>query len=154
MWLVVLHCFLEASSIYSSIKETKEVQRLIMKVGSINMCLLSCQFYYTYKTCNHCVKYLFWVRESVRIQLWTFIVVQQREGRPKSDGCSCEGRGGQNFSLCGGHKWVTPKWKEYRNLSKDLKFLIWDSMYQSYLSLIIYRFLIHLLLMAYKLYSF
>ena len=23
---------------------------------------------------------------------------------PKSDACRCEGRGGQNFSLCGGHK--------------------------------------------------
>ena len=23
--------------------------------------------------------------------------------RPKSDGCKCHGRGGQNFSLCGGH---------------------------------------------------
>ena len=31
---------------------------------------------------------------------------------------------GQNFSFCGGHKWITPKWKDYRNLCKDLKFLI------------------------------
>ena len=51
---LVLHCFLEASSIYSSIIETKEVLRLIMKEGSINVCLLSCQFYYTYETCKHC----------------------------------------------------------------------------------------------------
>ena len=36
---LVLHCFLEASSIYSSIIETKEAQRLIVKVGSINVCL-------------------------------------------------------------------------------------------------------------------
>ena len=46
---LVLHCFFEASSIYSSIIETKDVQRLIMKVGSINVCLLSCQFYYRKK---------------------------------------------------------------------------------------------------------
>ena len=25
-------------------------------------------------------------------------------GRPKSDGCRCEGRGSQKFSLCRGHK--------------------------------------------------
>ena len=37
---LVLHCFLEASSIYSSVIETKEAQRLIMKVGSIKACLL------------------------------------------------------------------------------------------------------------------
>ena len=35
---------------YSSIKETKEVQRLVMKVDSINVCLLSFQFFYTYET--------------------------------------------------------------------------------------------------------
>ena len=44
----------KVSSIYSSVTETKEVQRLIMKVGSNNMCLLSCQFYYTYETCKNC----------------------------------------------------------------------------------------------------
>ena len=38
---LVLHYFFEASSIYCSIIER---QRLIMKVGSINVCLLSCQF--------------------------------------------------------------------------------------------------------------
>ena len=32
---LVLQCFLEACSIYSSIIETKEDQRLIVKVGSI-----------------------------------------------------------------------------------------------------------------------
>ena len=36
-----LHCFLKASSIYSSIIQRKEVQRLIMKVASINVCLPS-----------------------------------------------------------------------------------------------------------------
>ena len=40
----------------------------------------------------------FWVGESFGIQSWTFI------GRPKSDGCKCEGRASQKFSLCGGHK--------------------------------------------------
>ena len=43
---LVPHCFLEANSII----ETKEVQRLIMKVDSINVSLLSCQFYYTCQT--------------------------------------------------------------------------------------------------------
>ena len=33
----MLHCFLETSLSYSSIIERKEVQRLIMKVGSITM---------------------------------------------------------------------------------------------------------------------
>ena len=32
------------------------VQRLITKVGSINVCLLSCQCHYTYETCKHCAK--------------------------------------------------------------------------------------------------
>ena len=50
---LVLHSFLEGGSIYSSFIETKEVERLILKVGSINVCLLSCQFYYTYETCEH-----------------------------------------------------------------------------------------------------
>ena len=50
---LVLHCFFEALLIYSSIIETKEVQRFIMKVGSTEVCLLSCQFYYTYETCKH-----------------------------------------------------------------------------------------------------
>ena len=43
------------SSIYSSIIETKDVQRLTKKVGSINSCLLSCHFYYICETCKHCV---------------------------------------------------------------------------------------------------
>ena len=51
---LVLHCFLEARSSYSSVTETKEVQRLIMEVGSIRVRLLFCQFYYTYQTCKHC----------------------------------------------------------------------------------------------------
>ena len=34
---LMLHCFLETSLSYSSIIERKEVQRLIMKVGSITM---------------------------------------------------------------------------------------------------------------------
>ena len=51
---LVFHCFLEASSIYSSFIETKEVQKLIMKVGSIIVCLLFCWFYYTYETCKQC----------------------------------------------------------------------------------------------------
>ena len=41
---LLLHRFLEAGSIYSSIIEAIEVQRLIMKVGSVNVCLLSSQF--------------------------------------------------------------------------------------------------------------
>ena len=44
--------------------------------------------------------------------------------RPKSDACRCEGRDGQSFLLCGSHKWMTPNWKDCRNLCKDLKFLI------------------------------
>ena len=36
---LVLHSFLEASSTCSSVTETKEVQSLIMKVGSINVCI-------------------------------------------------------------------------------------------------------------------
>ena len=51
---LALHCFLEASSVYSSIIETKMVQRLIIKVGLMNMSLLFCQFYYIYETCKHC----------------------------------------------------------------------------------------------------
>ena len=50
---LVLHCFLEAISIHSSMNlETKEVQRLIMKVDSINVCLLSCQFIIIMKLVN------------------------------------------------------------------------------------------------------
>ena len=45
-------------------------------------------------------------------------------GRPKSNGYRCDGRDGQSFSLCGGHKRMTPKWKDYRNPCKNLKFLI------------------------------
>ena len=41
---LVLHYFPEASSIYSSVIERRREQRLIIKVGSINVCLLSCQF--------------------------------------------------------------------------------------------------------------
>ena len=48
------HYFLEAYLIYSSILETKEVQRPTIRIGSINVCLLSCQFYYTYETCKNC----------------------------------------------------------------------------------------------------
>ena len=51
---LVFHCFLEASSVYSSFIETKEVQKLIVKVCSINVCLLFCRFYYTYETCKQC----------------------------------------------------------------------------------------------------
>ena len=40
---LVLHCFLEARLIYNSSIETKDVQKVIMKVGSINVCLHSCQ---------------------------------------------------------------------------------------------------------------
>ena len=50
---LVLHCFPEASSIYRSIIETKEAQRLTMKVGSSKVRLLSCQLYFTYETCKH-----------------------------------------------------------------------------------------------------
>ena len=52
---LVLHSFLEASSINSSLIERKEVQRPIIKVGSINVCLLFCKFYYSYETCKHSV---------------------------------------------------------------------------------------------------
>ena len=41
---LVLHYFLEASPIYSSIIERKREQRLFIKVGSLNACLVSCQF--------------------------------------------------------------------------------------------------------------
>ena len=36
--------------IYSSVIETKEVQMLIIKVGSVSVCLLFCQLYYTGET--------------------------------------------------------------------------------------------------------
>ena len=52
---LALDCFLKACLIYNSVLETKEVQRFIKKVGSIIMYLYSCQFYYTYETCKHCV---------------------------------------------------------------------------------------------------
>ena len=39
----VLHYFLAASSIDSSIIERRREQSLILKVGSMNVCLLSCQ---------------------------------------------------------------------------------------------------------------
>ena len=43
-YCLLLHYFLEASSIYSSIIEKKREQRLIIKaVGSINVCFLSYQ---------------------------------------------------------------------------------------------------------------
>ena len=67
---------------------------------------------------------LFRVRKSFWIQLWPFIVVQQMEEQTKIRWLSMWGEGGQNFSLCGDHKWMTPKWKDYRNPCKDLKFLI------------------------------
>ena len=37
-----------------------------MKVGSINVCLLSCQFYYTYETCKHCA---LWQRKKLCISI-------------------------------------------------------------------------------------
>ena len=46
--------FLEACLIYNSILETKEVQTPTIRIGSINVCLLSFQFYYTYETCKKC----------------------------------------------------------------------------------------------------
>ena len=73
-WLE-LHWFLKANSVYNSIIETKEVQGLIMKVGSVNVCLFSCQFYHTYelilmklasivrfnKEKNICISILIWL---------------------------------------------------------------------------------------------
>ena len=44
--------------------------------------------------------------------------------RPKSNGCRCERKGSQNFLLFRGHKGMTPKWKYYRNLCKNLKILV------------------------------
>ena len=35
---------------------------------------------------------------------------ERERGRPKSDGCRCEERGDQNFSLCRDRKLMTPKW--------------------------------------------
>ena len=70
---LVLHCFLETSSIYSSFIEKKEVRRLI-KVGSINVRLLSCQVYYTYETCKHCaLQQRKWLCISVLISLLKLI---------------------------------------------------------------------------------
>ena len=48
---LLLQCFLEARLIYSSITETKEIQRLIMTVDSINLCLLSCHLFF-FETLN------------------------------------------------------------------------------------------------------
>ena len=49
---LVLNCLLEASSVNSSIIETKEVQRLIMKVGSIDVCLFLASFIILMKLAN------------------------------------------------------------------------------------------------------
>ena len=54
MWLSSVTLFPRDYSIYSLFIETKGVKRLIMKIGSINVSLLSRQFYYTYETCKHC----------------------------------------------------------------------------------------------------
>ena len=142
---LVLHCFLETSSIYSSFIDAKEVRRLIIKVGSIKVCLLSCQVYYTYETCKHCaLQQRKWLCISVLISLLKLIrniskyhfssegvllnsimdINWRGRGTPKSDGCRCEGRGGQVFSHCGSHKWMPLKWKDYRNPCKNLKLLI------------------------------
>ena len=54
---LVLHYFLEASSIYSSIIERKREKRLIIKVGSIKKvgsCVCFPVSFSTYKTCKHC----------------------------------------------------------------------------------------------------
>ena len=97
-----------------------------MKVCSINVCLLSCQFYYTYGICKYCVllakkamhRYIDLTVEAYeniskyqclckRVPLNSIIDIlcsTRVRGRPKSDGCRCKGRGGQNFSLCGVHK--------------------------------------------------
>ena len=122
-WLE-LHWFLKANSVYNSITETKEVQRLIMKVRSINVCLFSCQFYYTYELILMKLlsivrfskekiydKYIDFTVEAYNeyfempffrwgsfflIQLWIFIVVQQREEQTKIGWLQiqCEGRSG------------------------------------------------------------
>ena len=54
---LVLHCFLEANSIYSSIIEAKEMEQVIMKVKSIDVFAFLCLFaflYYTFETCKPC----------------------------------------------------------------------------------------------------
>ena len=54
---LVLHCFLEANSIYSSIIEAKETEQVIMKANSIDVFCFSVSFaflYSTFETCKHC----------------------------------------------------------------------------------------------------
>ena len=114
---LVLNCFLEACSIYKSIIETKEVQRLTMKVGSSKVCLLSCQLYYTYETCKHyalqqrkklCISTLislqklflniiFRMRESSEFNYGHSLQYSRERDRPKLSGCKCEWKGGQSF---------------------------------------------------------
>ena len=94
---LVLHCFLEARLIYSSVTETKEVQRTFMKVGTANVCSLSCQFYYTHESLRTLAKkkamhrYIDLTVETYEEYFKTFIVLQRRKRQTKIDGCRCEG---------------------------------------------------------------
>ena len=123
-----LHCFLETCLINSSILKTKEVQRLIMIVGLINVFLLSCQLYNTYETFKHCVlqqrkklcisiliSLLMLIRNiskhhfsgrGVLLNSIMGIPCSKTEEWVKFDGCRCKGRGVERFSLCVGHKWM------------------------------------------------
>ena len=125
---LVLHCFLKASSIYSSEEvQTKEVQRLIMKVGSVNLCLLFCQFYYTYETCKHfalqqrknlCISILIsllklmrntskyhFSGEGVVLNSIMDIDCSMAKGGADQNRMAVDVRGAVKiFSLCGGHK--------------------------------------------------
>ena len=163
---LMLHCFRDVFLIYCSVIETKEVQRLIVKVAQIT-CLFSCKFYFLWNLWTLCAlaknkamyKYIDLTVEAYEeyFEGWGspsefnyghLLWYSRGKGRPKSDGCRCERRGGQSSSLWGrGHKWLTPKCKDFRKPCKDC-------MYQSYLRLVLYRFQIDPLLLVYKLYCF
>ena len=53
----LFHCFFETCLIFSSLMKTHEVRKPFIKVGSGNVCILSCQFYYNYETLKCCVLY-------------------------------------------------------------------------------------------------
>ena len=167
---LVLQCFLEASLFYIPIITTKEVQRLIMKESSINVCLFSCQFYYTHETCKHCrfskkkklcisilISLLKFIRniskyhfsdEEVPLNLIMDIHCSTAEGGADQNRMAVDVRGGtvKIFHFAE----VINKWPLNGRIV-EIRVRIWSfwiafCMYQSYLKLIIYRFRIHLLL--------
>ena len=136
-----------------------------MKIGSINICLLSCQFYYTYETKKLCIttfislfnlmknisKYHFSGEEVLLISIID-IYCSAPEGGADQNWLAVEVVKTFHFAK------VSSEWllngRIIQTRVQISSFWFKHCMYQTYLRLISDRFWIHLLLFVYKLYSF